>query len=271
MDHRSGGRVRKMTVWRARVERHPLDEYHAVPGHVLRLEGGGKWGIVCGDNKLLILEEIEIDGEAVTPAAFFKTVRQRMGLDHSLLAVEAARRLDALESLGATAARFVERHGGELDAMEAEIAAIIDAALSRLDGTVPAEANPLRNYSFQKRWFDWERRERWFGVQIYRSLRLTEVEGEPYALGFWRFSNERGEVEHRIYLALKPDRAAELGARAEAMFSAAITEPAHIALNDNGDVEGLYAAASFAPEIAAERIAALAEALWQGETSGSGS
>jgi methionyl-tRNA formyltransferase len=84
-DHRSGA-VLKLTIWRAHVEPHPLSEFHAVPGHVLRLDSRTRTAIVCGDKKLLILDEIEIDGARVEPATAFRTVRQRLGLDLSLLA-----------------------------------------------------------------------------------------------------------------------------------------------------------------------------------------
>ena len=89
MDHRSGGTIRKLTVWRAHIQRHPLNEHYAVPGHVLRHQGGAKCAIACGDRMLLVLDEIEIDGIAIEPAAAFRTVRQRLGLDLSLLAARA--------------------------------------------------------------------------------------------------------------------------------------------------------------------------------------
>jgi hypothetical protein len=257
-DHRGGGAIRKLTIWRAGVERHPLIEYFAVPGHVLRLEGGAKWGIVCGDKQLLIPEEADIDGQPADTNKLFKTVRQRLGLDHSALAAAADRRLAALETLGATAARFTGGMSSELEAIEADVSRTIDAAVQQLDGTLPVAANPLRNYSFQKRWFDWEKRERWFGVQVYRSLRLTAVPDEPYAIGIWRFSNEAGEIENRLYLALKEEHAATHGPKAEAAFRAVFEGETQVARTAGGDLQGIYGLADGGPEQAAELIAALA-------------
>ena len=257
-DHRGGGAIRKLTLWRARVERHPLNEYYAVPGHVLRLDGGAKWGVVCGDKQLLVLEEVEIDGQPADAHTLFKTVRQRLGLDHSGLAAAADRRLAALESLGATAARFTGALASELDTIEAEVDRTIDAAVEQLDGTVPVTANPLRNYSFQKRWFDWEKRERWFGVQVYRSLRLTAVADEPFAIGIWRFSNEAGEIENRVYVAVKEEYAATYGANAEAAFRAVLEGEAKVARTAAGELQGIYGLTDAGPEQAAALIAALA-------------
>jgi hypothetical protein len=257
-DHRGGGAVCKLTIWRARVEPHPLNEYYAVPGHVLRLDGGAKWGIVCGDKQLLIPEEVEIDGRPADTHKLFKTVRQRLGLDHSGLAAAADQRLAALESLGATAAHFTRGLAPEREAIEADVARTIEAAVEQLDGTVPVTANPLRNYSFQKRWFDWEKRERWFGVQVYRSLRLTAVADEPFAIGIWRFSNEAGEIENRVYVAVKEEYAATYGANAEAAFRAVFQGEAKVARTAAGELQGIYGLASAGPDQAAGLIAALA-------------
>jgi methionyl-tRNA formyltransferase len=82
-DIRDGNRIRKMTVWAAHVERHPLPEFYAVPGHLLKLANGAKWGIACGDKAILILDQIDVDGDPTEPTQFFKTVRQRFGLDIS--------------------------------------------------------------------------------------------------------------------------------------------------------------------------------------------
>ena len=138
------------------------------------------------------------------------------------------------------------------------MASIVDLAAARLGGRgVPVAANPVRNYSFQKRWFDWERRERWFGVQIYRSLRPAAVPDEPFSVGFWLFGNERGEIERRLYLALKPGHAADRGASAKALFPAG----AQANLDEAGQVQGLYLQIDWEAEKIADAIADLADAL----------
>jgi hypothetical protein len=70
-----------MTIWAAHVERHPLNEFYAVPSYLLRLDDGARWVVVWGDHLLLVLAYIEIDGIPVRSEGFFRTVRQRFGLD----------------------------------------------------------------------------------------------------------------------------------------------------------------------------------------------
>ncbi len=74
-------RVKKMTVLEAHTEEHPLKEFYAVPGHLLKLDGGAKWAVATGDKKLVVLDAIEIDGHPREPSTYFRSVRQRMGLD----------------------------------------------------------------------------------------------------------------------------------------------------------------------------------------------
>jgi methionyl-tRNA formyltransferase len=264
MDVRAGGTPRKLVIWRAHVEHHPLNEFYAVPGHLLRLDAGSKWGIVCGDRRLLILDDIMIDDESVRPEAVFKTVRQRMGLDLSLMAAQSARNAAMQEptALGPAASRFAAAHGAELERRQAEVSATIDAAARLLaDRNIAGAANPLRNLSFQKRWFDWEKRERLFGVQIYRSLRLTDVPGEPFAVGYWLFGNESGEIEPRLYVTVKDEHAAEYGMAAEEIFRAKVADRGEVSRSDAGHVQGIFAALDWTEERLAEAVADLAEAL----------
>jgi methionyl-tRNA formyltransferase len=258
MDHRAGGTIRKLTIWRAHLEPHALNEFYAMPGHLLRLERGRKWAIVCGDRMLLVLDEIEVDGAQVEPSGYFKTVRQRMGLDHGLIAAENSRRLDRLESLGETAARFARSHGGEIEQIEAEVRRTVDDAAAKIAGCLLAEANPLRNYSFRKHFCDWEGRERWFGVQVYRSIRLEEANSESIAVGYWRISNEGGRIEKRIYAALGAERAERYGSRAEAAFAATVSAPTTIVRTSAGHVRGLFAEVAGDEDEVAETIAAIA-------------
>jgi len=77
------GRIKKLTIWGARVAEHPTD-FCAVPGHVL-LDLGKEVAVPCGDGKLLMLEEIQIDGVDVKPRKAFRSARQRLGLDTETL------------------------------------------------------------------------------------------------------------------------------------------------------------------------------------------
>ena len=77
------GRIKKLTIWGARVTEHPTD-FCAVPGHIL-LDLDEEVAVACGDGKLLILEEIQIDGVAFEPREALRSARQRLGIDTETL------------------------------------------------------------------------------------------------------------------------------------------------------------------------------------------
>ena len=77
------GRIKKLTIWAARVVQHPTN-FCAVPGHVL-LDLGEEVAVVCGDGKLLVLEEIDIDGIALEPVEALRSARQRLDIDTETL------------------------------------------------------------------------------------------------------------------------------------------------------------------------------------------
>lgn len=81
-DHRGKGRVRKLTIHRAHAADHPI-QFQAEPGHLLRLDDGVTWAVACGDQRILVLDEIAVDGAPIPVAKAFRTVRQRLGLDVS--------------------------------------------------------------------------------------------------------------------------------------------------------------------------------------------
>lgn len=83
-DVRDGNNIKKLNVDKCHIENH-IANFYAVPGHVLKLEDGKKWAVVTGDMKLIILDEIRIDGQRVQPEKFFRTVRQRLGIDTETL------------------------------------------------------------------------------------------------------------------------------------------------------------------------------------------
>lgn len=79
-DIRDHNKIKKMIIRKATIEDHPT-QFCAVPGHLLRVNQGKEWAVICGDAKLLLLHRIEIDGIPVKPHEYFRTVRQRFGLD----------------------------------------------------------------------------------------------------------------------------------------------------------------------------------------------
>lgn len=258
-DVRAGGAVRKLTIWRAHVEDHPIPTIYAVPGHLIRLERGAKWGVACGDGRLLILDEIAIDGAAVDPAKRFKTVRQRLGLDVQSQLAAQAQRLEQLAGLGPVSARFDGEFGMQLDAIRSEVEASVSLAeaLANARGVAVA-ANPLRDWSFQKRWYDWEARERWFGVQVYRSLRLLGRADDALAVGYWRFTGDDGSIERRLYATVQAAQAAAHGPALGALLNARGARLVH--RNADGDIDGGYLLLDDGVR-AGEAVAELAAAL----------
>jgi methionyl-tRNA formyltransferase len=95
-DVRDGERVKRLTIWRAEVTDSPLPTFHAVPGHVIKLDGDRR-AVACGDGRLLALLDVEVDGVPVTPREAFRTVRQRLGLDVQGYVAQLTERLERLE------------------------------------------------------------------------------------------------------------------------------------------------------------------------------
>ena len=83
-DMRDNNKIKKLTIWNAALEENTIN-FCAVPGHLIKVDNGLKRAIVCGDKKLLVLLDIDIDGNLVNPHDFFHTVRQRFGLDTGTL------------------------------------------------------------------------------------------------------------------------------------------------------------------------------------------
>lgn len=61
--------------------------------------------------------------------------------------------------------------------------------------------NKLRNYSFTKRYYDWEQKEKWFGIQIYQSVAITTISGS-FNIGFWFFSDKTESLHLRVYVTV---------------------------------------------------------------------
>ena len=79
-DSRKKGAVKKMIIWKAHVESHSID-FLAKSGHLIKLQDSEKWAVATADKKLLILDEIEIDGKIADPRKAFKSIRIRLGMD----------------------------------------------------------------------------------------------------------------------------------------------------------------------------------------------
>lgn len=67
-------RGQKMIIWKARIFERP---YFGTPGQVARITNDEVY-IVCGDNRAVVLEEVEFDGSRGKPTKFIKSIRERL-------------------------------------------------------------------------------------------------------------------------------------------------------------------------------------------------
>jgi hypothetical protein len=144
------------------VERHPLNEFYAVPSYLLRLDDGARWVVVWGDHLLLVLAYIEIDGIPGTLGGLFSDRSAALRTGHGNLHCRTQAVIGGTRGGVASAVGHEHRaRGPMLEAIVAEVEETIERAaeLLRSQG-IQVEVNPLRNYSFQKRFYDWEQRER---------------------------------------------------------------------------------------------------------------
>lgn len=66
----------RIHVWRA--EKVSCGPYFGTPGQVVAFEGTDAL-VLCGDQKLLKLTDVSIDGQTISPKAALKTIRTRLG------------------------------------------------------------------------------------------------------------------------------------------------------------------------------------------------
>lgn len=208
--------IRKLVIDEASVGEHSVD-FCAVPGHLLKLDNGSKRGVVCGDKKLLMLHRIRIDDRREEPQIFFRSVRQRFGLDTETLLNEMRR--EATGDLIKTADNFLQHGHKHYEELYQAVVSIIEKVANELNKTSDVVIpNPTRNYSFQKRFYQWENQERWFGIQIYRSVRFQNFAGEPLALGYWLCSEAGQGLRQRIYVSLKKEYSALYSKRTDQLL-----------------------------------------------------
>ena len=92
-------RIRRLTVWEAHVES-PDGDVLAVPGQLVRTATGA-WGAVCGDDRYLVLDQVEVDGVAVATRDAFVSTKLRLGLDPDVELARLSARLRELEERAA--------------------------------------------------------------------------------------------------------------------------------------------------------------------------
>lgn len=65
---------REFRIWRAAVFEH---QYFGTPGQVARIDGNGVY-VICGDNRAIILEDVELSGKRGRANEFIKSIKVRL-------------------------------------------------------------------------------------------------------------------------------------------------------------------------------------------------
>jgi len=90
-------RGEKLLIWRA----HPLPEpaeHLAVPGHVVATRNDGTIWVATGDDGVLVIDEVQLEGEERTaPREIIKSIRVHLGLDTNNEIVALRARVEHLE------------------------------------------------------------------------------------------------------------------------------------------------------------------------------
>lgn len=96
-DSMKSDKIEKVIIWEAHIEDHDM-QFLATPGYLIKLGGGKRWGVATVDNKLMILDKIEIGGRIVDPAEIFrKSTRCVFGIDVSDEVVKMTEKVRDLE------------------------------------------------------------------------------------------------------------------------------------------------------------------------------
>lgn len=254
-DIRDYGKIRKLEIWKVRIIDNPIGDFCAVPGHVIKLDAGAGRGVIAGDGKVVVLEEVSRDTVTIEARKAFPTVRQRLGLDVNELLVSLDRKTSVIqrtkvESRKSQLAEFsswYQAYGGAtVSTFHRRVSFVIRKA-SLVIGLEfdSVSLNQLRNYSFTRRFFDWEKKEVDFGVQIYQSLVVPKLFGNSLNFGYWVISNPYGHIEHRLYCGVTPQTT---GITENLLIEAfnKVGHKIHVSSNYNlaGDLTGVYASMS---------------------------
>jgi hypothetical protein len=95
----------------------------------------------------------------------------------------------------------------ELGGLCDEVNGVVFSADERIKRTgISARVDELINQSFSCRFYEWEGRERWFGIQIYRPLVLKETDKITCRIGYWLCSEPGKGIRRRIYSSLSVPR-----------------------------------------------------------------
>lgn len=223
-DVKDNQKIKKLTIFSARVVAHPLDVFYAVCGHMIKLNNGENWGVVCGDKSIILLDEIHVDGHLVFAADFFSSVRQRLGIDTNSLLAKLLERQGTLEqgtstdSFSMLSKSFAVDGARRIDLLEGEIRNHLRQITKSFEQVgLETRVNPFRNLSFQKGYYQWESETRRYGIQMYQSLKLFLHEKLTINIGVWYWCDQKSKgLEGRVYLT--PDSKGKIFEREVYMF-----------------------------------------------------
>lgn len=68
------------------------------------------------------------------------------------------------------------------------------------DTLLQVNKNKFHNISFQKSFYQWEQKERWFGLQLWQSLKIS-LQGASINSGIWIWHDATEEIELRIFFS----------------------------------------------------------------------
>jgi methionyl-tRNA formyltransferase len=98
-DSKDNNKIKKLIIYECEIINYPYNEINCVPGHLVKLDSGKMWAIKCGDSRLIKLLDITIDGKKIQPEDFFRSVRQRIGLDLNGIIYDLSKKIDELECI----------------------------------------------------------------------------------------------------------------------------------------------------------------------------
>ena len=88
---------KRLFVWSAHPEEHP-PEFLGVPGQVADLCYDGGVRVLTGHGGMLVLETVQLEGhERIKPREIIRSVRVRLGMNHSEKVRELESRIEILE------------------------------------------------------------------------------------------------------------------------------------------------------------------------------
>ena len=78
--HYKTGEIKKISIFKVSRAECEHEQFHCVPGHIIKIDNNKARGVCCGNGVILRLDDIEIDGKSIEAEEYFRSVRQRLGI-----------------------------------------------------------------------------------------------------------------------------------------------------------------------------------------------